>query len=744
MAGQLLVCLLVLLLYQPARADLMIRKHPYLCETASPQLDIKRFFLGYEGAYLVQPSQTMFFFLPIVYLDTYRSEQGPMNRTRLVFRSPMQFTNRVEPESSKKVVGYWLDNYANGNFRDQPNVVEIHLNESNPQRAGEFRQVLFNQLNQPDGDLGRVDMSKIDVYMNRIKEERIENGQFLMVLITRAVYFMLKISPAGGGTDETYEFCNVTHSQSAPTGVLFNCAPRTTRHIDEKIKFFLYILAHNGSNLDRIGNYVNEQGRPVEIHSKEHEKVLHLMQIDSENQVHFRRRELTVSSDEIRIREEYRVSFTFDELLSCHSPFSREREVKGIYVDPGSGDFYVIIKRFFIRIEEDLVKTGFRLEEQVYAKAQQIKTSWYARHFELAGSKWVKTTRKKSYMVTSLCRTEESCRNIYDLSAEAFRINNFTVKEGTDLIVNCTYNTLNIDGKLFCFQEQHYYFFVADVNRYTAGKYAISDRLFRISDIFNNTSIDYDAELELKFIFNYKNDTFVFMTQESLFVFRYDRFRVNENNEIVTNYSSDERVPEFENHLFQNVKSLTPRRVQNLGFYVKLLVLLLAVILVLVIIYDVFISRQMTFGQLLQKCCMRKADSPPDNAPDRLNSDRDVKLRESFDSVKTSKEMNSLVSGAPLKKSSSIKKVKSGQKLPSSEKLRPSLEQRRPSSEQKRPSSEQRRPSSEQRRPSSEQRRPSSEQRRPSSEQRRPSSEQQPPSQPPRRISSIRFVDPKR
>lgn len=631
-----LVCLLVLLLHQSARADWKVDKHPYLCETGSPVLDIKRVFLGYEGVYLALKSKTVFFNLPTVQVDTYRSEQGAVNRTFLAFRDPIQFTNREEPETGKKIVGYVHDHYVQ---LASKKLYQIHLNESNRNRAGEIVQVLWNQLNQTDGELGKVDMSETRSYLDKIKEEPVEMNEFLIVTISRLSHFMLKISPSGKGTEETYEFCNITHSLALDTRLLYSCVNRTTRHIEQKIKFFTYQLSD-------IDGEVDDQN----------ERLLHLMQIDADHRIHFSRMLLTISNDEIRIREEFRVPvFTFDELLSCHSPFRNQREVKGIYFDPGQVDFYIIIKRFFIRVQGDLVKTGFRLDEQVYTNALNIKTQLYGTFFELAESKWVKATRTKSYMVTSLCTTLESeCMNAYDLTAEAFRINNFTkTEESTNLIVSCPYNTLNIDGKLFCFEEQHYYFFVAEVNLYTSGKYATSERLSRISDIFKNAShIGYNAKQELKFIFNYLNDSFVFMTASSLFVFSYEKFSVNENNEIVVNYASSERVPIFENNLFENLE-----RPSLLNYYIKLLILVLVILLVLLIIYDVCVSGKLSFGEFIQRYCMQKADSPP-NTPD---TGRDVKLRESFDSAKTSKQMNSLVSGAPLKKNTTMKAVKSEQ-----------------------------------------------------------------------------------
>ena len=637
-----LVLLLASALYQPVRSDFKKRKHPHLCasddeKSEAANLKIKRFFFGYEGIYLVLKDKTIFFDLPIV--DNY------LNKSLLVFRDPIQFVFREEGDEGQEVIGYVQDHYMQmGSMK----YYQIHLNQTDTGKVGEINEVLMNQENRTDGELGKIDLSTMYPHLKKLKQQIVDKNQFLVVQITKYNYFMLRYSPENGGTQKIYQFCRLINGE-------YSCLPPIVRNIEKKFKFFTYKLG------------VAEEGE---------NSVLNLVQIDTDNRIYFTQTLLVLpgsvpgnesnnesgrmSDNEIRIANEYTIQggFTFDELLSCHAKFEREREPKGIFNDGKLVDFYIIIRRFFIRVEYDLVQTGFKMNDSMYEKAQNLKTKLFGNKFELVESKWVKTRRLGAYLVTSQ-------KYVFDLDAEAFAANDFKQQETPNLIDRCLYNTLVIAGKVFCFEEKHYWFFVSEVNLHddTGQMYTPRKKLSKITDIFQNSpGIGYNAGQELKFIFNYLNDSFVFMTYDSLFVFSYDRFSVNEHHEIIANYSSNERVLVVQNHFFDDLAKQGSR----LGNYVKLVILLLIIILILLIVYDVCISGNLTCGELLQKCCMQKADSPPPAAAD-VN---EAKLRGAYHSPKTAKEMNSLVSGASLKQTASSESNRSGRSIQKTSSIR--------------------------------------------------------------------------
>lgn len=171
--------------------------------------------------------------------------------------------------------------------------------------------------------------------------------------------------------------------------------------------------------------------------------------MDYENNVYIEKKVIGFSGNKMAFKDQVLLfPMRFDELFGCHRKFKDEREIKGIYYSKIQNAFYVFVNRFYLKIVDDgqLIKKGFSFDDRYYNRALSLKLvskSGYPT-MEILKTKWVKTLRLKSYLVTH-----------YDTFAELdsfkFNENDFFMMITGNSIVRCDFQTLSIDDNVFCF-----------------------------------------------------------------------------------------------------------------------------------------------------------------------------------------------------------------------------------------------------------------------------------------------------
>lgn len=279
------------------------------------------------------------------------------------------------------------------------------------------------------------------------------------------------------------------------------------------------------------------------------------------------------------------VNFDFDELVSCITPFTNERQIKGIFYDKATRLFFIFIKRFYLKITEDLVQNGFLLDNTVYANNAfnlefENREIYDSIRFENLKRKWIKTCSNFVYFIPS------SSSDLFVLST--IQNQSLMIKKITrsDYKLDCLLQTLIIDGHFYCFNELSYY--NKDSNK------------ILIQNIFESSSIRWTSDQKLKFIFNYKDNKVIFLTLTDLFVFEYTNFKVKSNQEINYSVAKNDLIFQIQNCLINKCENsptaqtyLNKRRIglKNIPFLPILLILILIIILVLLSIIYCLIKR---------------------------------------------------------------------------------------------------------------------------------------------------------
>lgn len=261
----------------------------------------------------------------------------------------------------------------------------------------------------------------------------------------------------------------------------------------------------------------------------------------------------------------HRVDLTlnYEELFSCHTPFSSERELKGIYYDQATKVFFVFVKRFYLKFEEDLIYHGFYIDPRRYRKAKNIhfesEKLYRSVEFEIINRKWVKAFELNSYLIPNSQTFEIGTDENSDLKLKEVKHNS--------LLRLCLDQTLVVEKKhVYCFKNELYFYW------YDFGNfdYDREGRNYTIESIFEGSVVKWTAGQRLLFIFNYQVDRVVFMTRTHLFVFRYSSFRREENQRItfIAHPEDDPAMPYYLNENCFVVKCTGPVTIKTTMFTV--------------------------------------------------------------------------------------------------------------------------------------------------------------------------------
>lgn len=229
------------------------------------------------------------------------------------------------------------------------------------------------------------------------------------------------------------------------------------------------------------------------------------------------------------------VKTDFEELFGCHSPFTNERQVKGIFYDSTSQLFFVFIKRFYLRVDYDLLLDRFRLQNGVYQsdlynlefESEQIEESV---RFELISRRWVLAS-DRNYFVPF--------EHMFEIAVEEKSLKLKKI-EADHRLTTCRGQTLLVNKQhVYCFEVYEYRYLNALANK--------SISKFTISSIFSETEVNLNGPLLL--IFNYL-DRVVFLSQSNFCVLRYENFKTEADHRITFVPDSQNKVICEQNCLF--------------------------------------------------------------------------------------------------------------------------------------------------------------------------------------------------
>lgn len=236
----------------------------------------------------------------------------------------------------------------------------------------------------------------------------------------------------------------------------------------------------------------------------------------------------------------------FEDLLSCYTRFNKWRQIGGIYYDIGTRRFFLFIRRFFLQFDEDLVSGQFRLPANYdyVANAQKVPISF--ERFPISD--------KFSHGGTVKTLGDQV---LYGYGREFYRLTITNNVLGFSTITNktgasrCGAQTLLVEKRfVFCFDETTYSF-LYEIGEETSP--AVNRTPSQIKSIFNSTVQSWEESLRA--IFNYENETVVFMTKYSLFVFEYTSFMLNPTDKSQICYNHSAKAPlQLRNYLYKNIE----------------------------------------------------------------------------------------------------------------------------------------------------------------------------------------------
>ena len=143
--------------------------------------------------------------------------------------------------------------------------------------------------------------------------------------------------------------------------------------------------------------------------------------------------------------------------------------------------------------------------------------------YQNTNNKWIKIIGTDYYV--------QFANDLYEISFSEQKLVLRKSKQITK--IDCDKQVLVIDSRYFCFEEKQYYNFKLNTD------VEINVIKYEISEIFSQTQFGYDSEQMLWFIFNYKQNAFVMMTDKSLFIIEYEKIKII-NNRLTINDPKNE------------------------------------------------------------------------------------------------------------------------------------------------------------------------------------------------------------
>lgn len=241
----------------------------------------------------------------------------------------------------------------------------------------------------------------------------------------------------------------------------------------------------------------------------------------------------------------------------------------------------MFVDRFYFETHDNLVKSGFDLSPKYFDQASDLTFDKNLKHtleFRNSATKWIKTLRYQSFLVTA---------------DRAFPVESPTIKNGffefkndyvTAKLTQCEGQTLEIGDVIFCFDQKTY------TSMETHPDPNKRPKRYNIEQIFANTRIDYTNQT-LEMIFNY-NDAFVLMTRSFLYVVNYALANLESDRmSIAISDGPKDRLYRLKNRLFHRIPShrLSIQPVEKALF---ILILILINLVFTGVIFRVIVNRK--------------------------------------------------------------------------------------------------------------------------------------------------------
>ena len=401
----------------------------------------------------------------------------------------------------------------------------------------------YYALRRPE-NAGRIDMISDQANQLEFDENILRRGE-MTAANAKIVYKLREIA----AKKEDLRYFNLVQAQGAFTfmahfGVGNNVSQTSGRSTNTLFLDFSWFLAGPRYGLFRPREL---QGQPewnhfaiypVNAPSVRPRKLLYFVGIDREFRITFTRYEFTLDSQMINSS-----MFDFEELLNCRS-WQSDR-IRGIYYSRSVKRFFLFIRRFFVAIDEDLVASQFLLND--LSKHYQPVPIGFEEFPLNAGSSIggsVKTLGQSALYGYA--------NHFYQLTANERKLTLTNSSLGAEFAeFQCSEQTLVVKSSfVFCFGSEHYHF-LYEMQNHTNQKNNSARPVGRwpIKAIFEKSQVQWIAQ-SLRHIFNYENDTVVFLTDSSLFILDYSAFVLSSIETVQIVYNSNQTVVQLKNYLY--------------------------------------------------------------------------------------------------------------------------------------------------------------------------------------------------
>lgn len=273
---------------------------------------------------------------------------------------------------------------------------------------------------------------------------------------------------------------------------------------------------------------------------------IYFIEIDrSFNQINFVRCFFDYHIDRSLLTISNEIKFNFEELFNCHTKYKNENQIRGIYHSKDLRLFYIIINRFYLKLDEQIISNKFIIKDEHYANnASDLKFNIKMYISESNENyRWVKTIGPNLVLLVP------DTGSHFELSTDSNA--NLVLNKLADLsktrLESCNEQTLTIQNHVFCFKSK-IYFYMYELNGVLSLNQTYQSS--SIVSIFEDTSVLWDNYQDVKLIFNY-DDKFVIMTSSHLFVFDYDKFKVIDKK-LSSTYSESDKYLKLESYLFKS------------------------------------------------------------------------------------------------------------------------------------------------------------------------------------------------
>ena len=506
-------------------------------------LQINRFLLNQEFIYMILANQLITFkvpilkpkfkvsFLPLVY------EINPLDELGEVFYCDLVEIAKRCADCEETVDTFEL--YDDADTKE----LESQLNN---------RKLNFNDLRR----LGER-MIKVDDYIDPTKAIE-KSSNFSIAYKIRYVYMK----------KELHFYFNYM-GETTKSITLFNGKYQRLMRDKWKLNYRVKHAAFSISNMSRrffLDSKMSDKRRILKENS--------LVEVDDESNFHITMFFIQLTKDNaIELASKIGVTMKFSELFGCQTSLEEFKKVenkdkvKGIYFDLESEIFFIIMRTFHIRINDDLVLTNFDIGPDQYkitnALMFEVDDQLDLRSVD-EPTKWTRTYGKLAYLSLDT--------HVFRLKSDIAQHLLIVQQDNEPILTLCRYQTFKLKDSCFCFNEKFYYLVEPDEDD---PDEIAQTNTYKIKQIFDKSDIHFDDDEQLEFIFNYKSNSFVLMTDSNLYVIDYDSIRLDFDNKLIYNPNSAKKLTKLPNRLFNRTD----------GFYFYFFSLILIICLLCVVVY---------------------------------------------------------------------------------------------------------------------------------------------------------------